>query len=214
MDPAVLAVAEALLCGTRATVGAVERATGLSTGSCTTALRVLTDLGLLAADARRGRESARRVVDADELLDAYALAAAALPPKARLEAGVTWQDFLAGLEETGRRWDKAGTAWAATGTAASLVIAPFLTSAGTAVAYVDATTPAGLQAVAEEAGLRPIDGGRLTLLPFPTVTSRLLAEEVDGLRVAPWPRGYADLRPTGVRGEEAAEHLREVVRGR
>ncbi|MGD0836257.1 MAG: hypothetical protein ABSB49_06400, partial [Polyangia bacterium] len=29
-----------------------------------------------------------------------------------------------------------------------------------------------------------------------------------------WPRVYADLRHTGVRGEEAAEHLREIVRGR
>src|SRR5687767_2578067 len=43
--PAGLAVAEALLCGTRATVDSVQQATGLSTGSCTNALRVLTDLG-------------------------------------------------------------------------------------------------------------------------------------------------------------------------
>lgn len=33
-----------------------------------------------------------------------------------------------------------------------------------------------------------------------------------GLRVAPWPRVYADLRAVGVRGEEAVEHLREMVR--
>jgi len=212
--PTALAVAEALLCGTKATVGAVEQSTGLSTGSCATALRVLTEFGLLAADAARGRESARRVADVDGFLDAYAAAAAARPPRARLEVGVTWRDVLVGLSQTGRKWDRAGIAWAATGTAASLVTAPFLTSSGAAVVYVDAATVAELQAVAEKAGLRPIDGGRLTLLPFPTVTARLLAEEVDGVRVAPWPRVYADLRPTGVRGEEAAEHLREVVRGR
>ena len=212
--PAGLAVAEALLCGTRATVDSVQQATGLSTGSCTNALRVLTDLGLLSAETKRGRESARSVADADKLLDAYASAAAAFPPKARLEVGVTWRDVLDGLGETGRKWDRAGVGWAATGAAASLVTAPYLASSETAVVYVDAATPAGLWAVAESAGLRPIDGGRLTLLPFPTVTARALAEEVDGLRVAPWPRVYADLRTTGVRGEEAAEHLREVVRGR
>jgi hypothetical protein len=44
---AVLAVAEALLCDTKATVAATTAATGLSAGSCTQALRFLTDLGLL-----------------------------------------------------------------------------------------------------------------------------------------------------------------------
>ena len=40
---------------------------------------------------------------------------------------------------------------------------------------------------------------------IPTVT--------EDMRVAPWPRVYADVKLVGVRGEEAAEHLREVVRG-
>ncbi len=62
------------------------------------------------------------------------------------------------------------------------------------------------------ADLRPIEGGRLTLRSFPTVAVRELAGEVGGLRVAPWPHVYVDLRRSGVRGEEAAEHLREVVR--
>ena len=82
--PAVLAVAEALLCGVRGTAAAVGEATGLSSGSCTYALKVLTNLGLLTADAARGRGSARRVNDAERLLDAYAAAAAAMPAAARL----------------------------------------------------------------------------------------------------------------------------------
>ena len=69
------------------------------------------------------------------------------------------------------------------------------------------------KAAAAAVNLRPIEGGRLTLRPFPTVAVRALASKVDGLRVAPWPRVYVDLRRSGVRGEEAAEHLREVFRG-
>ncbi|MEA3503349.1 MAG: hypothetical protein U9R47_11270, partial [Actinomycetota bacterium] len=41
------AVAEAVLCGSPATVSAVASSTGLSTGACTKALRMLTDVGLL-----------------------------------------------------------------------------------------------------------------------------------------------------------------------
>ena len=46
--PAVLAVAEALLCGQRPTVKATQEATGLSAGSCTRALQVLRDLELVS----------------------------------------------------------------------------------------------------------------------------------------------------------------------
>ena len=87
--PAVLAVAEALLCGGGATVGAMQEATGLSAGSATNALRTLTDLELLSAEARRGRNSARRIPDHDRLLDAYAAAAASMMPETALTVGVT-----------------------------------------------------------------------------------------------------------------------------
>lgn len=212
--PAVLAVAEALLCGTRATVSAVETVTGLSTGSCTTALRLLTDLGLLVADAPRGKHAARRLADADRLLDVYASSAAALAGRESLQVGVTWRDAIEGVADVGRRLDRAGVDWAASGAAASMVIAPFLTNVSSAELYVDADTIADLEAVASSTELRPIEGGRLTLRPFPTVSTRRLARKVDGIRVAPWPRVYADLRTSGVRGEEAAEHLREVARDR
>ncbi len=87
-----------------------------------------------------------------------------------------------------------------------------MTSIGTADVYLDVDTIAGLEAAAADVGLQPIEGGRLNLRPFPTVTSQRLSSETQGLRVVPWPPVYADLRPIGVRGEEAAEHLREVMR--
>jgi|SRR5713101_4656996 len=211
--PAVLAVAEAMLCGTRGTVAATEEATGLSTGSCTNALRVLTDLGMLVADAGRGRSSARRIADSGQFLEQYATAAESMQGSTSLRLGVTWRDIVTGVAETGRTWDKRGVAWATTGGVAASVLAPYLTSLGSAEVYIDTDSLLGLEAAAGEAGLRSIEGGRLTLRPFPTVTTRRLAGQADGLRVAPWPRVYADLRRAGVRGEEAAEHLREVMHG-
>jgi hypothetical protein len=212
--PSVIAVAEALLCGAKGTVSAMVEVTGLSTGSCTNALRTLTELELLEADVDRGRGSARRVADPDRLLDAYAIAAEASPVRVSLQVGVTWRDPVAGLVATGQKWDKAMVAWASTGVAAASVLAPYLTTVTSAEVYVDADTIVGLEAVAADADLRPIEGGRLTLRPFPTVTAGRLAEEIDGLRVAPWPRVFVDLRAAGVRGEEAAEHLREVNHAR
>jgi hypothetical protein len=209
---AVLAVAESLLCETNPTVAATASATGLSAGSCTQALRFLTDLGLLEARAHRGPLSARQVIDPDRLLEAYALAVEQAPTPIALQVGVTWRDPVAGLVTTGRKWDKAKLAWAATGAAAASVLGPYLTAVSAADVYVDADSIPLLEAAATAAGLRPIEGGRLTLRPFPTVTVRRRVSENGGLRVAPWPRVYVDLRRSGVRGEEAAEHLREVVR--
>jgi len=202
------------LCGTKATVAATEAATGLSNGSCTAALRVLNDFGLLESDAGRGRDSARRVADQDRLLDAYASAVEALPATISLQIGVTWRDTIDGVMLTGAKWDKAKVVWATSGAVAATVIAPHLTTVNAADVYVDAETILGLEAAAAAAGLRPIEGGRLTLRPFPSVTARRLATRVDGLMVAPWPRVFADVRTVGVRGEEAAEHLREVMHGR
>ena len=211
--PAVLAVAEALLCGGRATVGAMQEATGLSAGSATNALRALTDLGLIDAEARRGRNSARRIPDRDRLLDAYAAAAATMMPETALTVGVTWREPAKALAETGQRWNDTGISWAATSTVAASVFAPYLTTVSTGEVYVDRKTIAGLEEVAAKAGLQPIEGGRLTLRPFPTVAVRVLAVVINDLSLAPWPRVYADLRVVGVRGEEAAEHLRDVIRG-
>lgn len=212
--PSTLAVAEALLCGAEATVSTTREATGLSTGSCTTALRVLTELGLLEAGAERGRAAGRRVRNPSALLGAYADAADALRPSGQLQVGVVWRDPVAGLADLGRRWTDTGLHWCATGLVAAAVVAPLLTNVGAAEVYVGADTLAGLAAVAERSGLKVIAGGRLTLRPMPSRGVMRFATEAGGLRVAPWPRIYADLRALGVRGEEAAEHLREVIDGR
>jgi hypothetical protein len=211
--PAALAVTEAVLSGSKPTVAATRKVTGLSVGSCTNALRFLTEQELLVADAQRGRHSGRRIRDFKALLRSYAAAVAAADPAVSLEVGVTWRDPVLGLAKTAERWASRGRAWACTGAVAASVLAPHLTSVGRADVYLDADTVPALQAAAREAGLEPIEGGRLSLRPFPTVACRTLSTRNQGLIVAPWPRVYADLRLTGVRGEEAAEHLLEVVHG-
>lgn len=209
-----LAIAEAALCGVAATASAMQQATGLSTGSCVTALRSLTDLGLLEASAARGRDSARRVADPNRLLDAYTTAAPGLASDVRIEVGITWRDFAAGARSVMRRWSKVGTESALTGQLAAELLAPYLTTVSTAEVYVPGDTILGLQAAAATAGLKPIEGGRLVLRPFPTVTANRLATDIDGLRVAPWPRVYVDLLRAGVRGEDAAEHLKDTINER
>lgn len=210
--PATLAIAEALLCGTPATVEEVVAATGLSTGSCSNGLRALTELGLLTANAKRGRGSGRRVENADQLLAAYAIAAESLRVPLCLRVGVDWPDAIVGLVEAGRRWTTARVSWVATGTVAASAIAPQLKAPGATEVYVDADTIARLETIAADANFRPAASGSLTLRPVPTVSVRRLATDVGGLRVAPWPRVYVDLRSVGATGEEAAEKLLEIVR--
>ncbi len=209
--PSVIGTAEALILGTRPTVAEVERRTGLSVGSATNALATLTTLGLLRSDAARGRESAREVTDRSRLLDAYAEAAITRTPALSLRVGTTGRDLIDELTSLGQGWDAEGMAWAATGAAAASVLGPYLSEVTGVDVFVDAPTPATLDSLAGRSGLRPIEGGRVLLRPFPTPVTRRLCGTESGLRVAPWPRVYADLRTTGVRGEEAAEHLREMV---
>jgi len=208
--PGVLAVAEALLCGVRPTVKATGEATGLSSGSCAHALQVLGDLELVEATVARGPGSGRTVPDRRALLTSYATAAASLLPPTSLRVGVSWRDPVDELARIGVVWDRTSIPWAATGATAAALLGPYQTSVTTTEVYVGAETPVGLEEIARKVKLRPLDGGRLVLRPFPTVAVPRLVERVGDVVVAPWPRVYADLRPTGVRGEEAAEHLAEV----
>jgi hypothetical protein len=209
-----LATAEALLCGVQPTTSTVVGATGLSFGACVKALRLLTDLGLLTADAARGRRSGRRLEDPDRLLREYSDAARRLAPRVRVQVAVTWRDVIDGTAEVAARLTEKGVAYAVTGVVASALLAPVLTNVSTSEVYVAGTTIVDLESIARNVGLRPMNGGRLTLRPFPTVTSDRLAAITEDMRVAPWPRVYTDLLGAGVRGEDAAEHLKEIIRGR
>ncbi len=203
-----IGTAEAVLTGVTPTVTKLHEATALSRGAVTNALRALTDANLLVAKAARGPSSARSVKSIDALLDAYKAAVNAKQVGVSLHVGLIG-DLIDGLARVGSQWDDAGVRWAATGAAAAHQLAPTLTDVSTITVYVDADTPAQLDGVAARGGVRPIKGGRLVLRSFPNPTVRRLATRVDGIRVVSWPRAYVDVHHDGVRGPDAAAHLRE-----
>jgi len=209
---ATLGITEALLTGVPGTVRALSTTTGAAPSTVGLALNFLTDSGLLNSQAARGRNSGRSIDEPSRLLEAYADAVTNARDHPGLQVGVLWRDPLEGLSQIGRRWNEAELTWAATGALSAAALAPLQTQVAPMVVYVDALALATLAAAAHAAGLTLIEGGRLQLRPFPSpITRRLSAEVGPGLRSVPWPRAYADLRGTGVRGEETAEHLREVM---
>lgn len=208
-----VAVAEAALSGVRPQVDAMQHATALSRGSVARALTHLESFGYLQRDVARGPLSARRVVDPSDLLDGYARAVADQREKASvIRLHRLWDDPLAGLiEEVAPALTETGTVWAATGAAASLLLAPYLSEVASLEVYV-ATELFTEQALADVLGARIVDrGNRIEVRSLPnyfTATAGLVAEAV---RCAPSARVYADLLARGGRFAEAAAHLREVL---
>jgi hypothetical protein len=209
---AVLGAAEALLTqpDERVTVSRVRELTGYSVEATTRALRFLEDRGHLESTARRGPQSARRFVDLDRLLEEYADAATEKRKPLSLSCGVSWNEPFGALRAIGERWDKKGIEYAVSGAMAAQVLAPFATNVTSGEVYVDAVSLTELDSVAAAAKVKPIEGGRLVLRPFPTKATNKLSIQRDGLWIAPWPRVYADVVYVGVRGEEIGEHLKEV----
>lgn len=212
--PSALAVVEAVLTGTPASASAVAARTELAESTAVAALRLLHDQRLLTARAERGRHARRQLHDPSELLDQYAEQAVTLRKPLVLEVGIDPRDALGAVAAAGARWNSAGRGWAATSALAAALQGPYLQRPSPVEVYVSAKAMSGLQAAVHEAGLEPLPGGRLLLRPFPSegtqrLTTSLRAEGIE-LNCVPWPRTFADLRPSGVRGEEAAEHLRHL----
>lgn len=210
--PATLAVCEVLLSGCPATVSAVADQTRLSVSTVAGALKFLGGNGLLGTNAPRGPLSRRYITDGDALLDAYAAAAERLRSPISVRLGVQWRDPVEGAIRIGLLWRDAGIGWAVTSALSAAVLAPVLTEISPMEIYVTGHTPGDLRRAASSAGLREMSGGRLLLRPFPTPANGTLTTQIrPGLTSVLWPRAYADLRTSGVRGEDAAEHLRQEM---
>lgn len=208
---ATLAVAEALLVGEAGAVTDVSRTTGLALSTVAASLKFLQGEHLLEAKADRGRNARRHVSDPDDLLAAYAAAATRMRTPESIRVGVLWRDTHRGARQLGTLWDEASIRWSVTGALAADLIAPLLTEIAPMEIYVQAKSRAELREVAFMAGVEESAGGRLLLRPFPTPADDALSHVDQGIRRVCWPRAYADLRAAGVRGEDAAEHLRDVM---
>lgn len=161
--------------------------------------------------AQRGPAAERHLEDPSGLLSSWAAwQAHRRLPAVRTHA--TWQDpedFLA---------DRLAPAlpsysWCVTGWLAANRLAPFTTSVPNITCYVEPEVfDHGLGQVVEEAGLRRVESGaRVTFLRAePQVLT--LARRMD-VPIASDVRIYADLLAAGARGEDAADHLREVLIG-
>jgi hypothetical protein len=211
---ATVAAAEAALAGVEPTVEKVERATGLSRGSTANALARLEALGLLRRpENRRGPGSARSIADYAALLDQYAAAVRTTRAKERtVLIHRLMQDPLSDLVTAiGPALDRQRTNWAATGTAASVLLAPYLSEVTIVELYVGGQLyddPGKLAGVLHG---RIVDKGhRIEVRRTPT---RLTIEGpvIRGIHVAQPVRVYADLLATGGRAADAAYHLREVL---
>lgn len=130
-----------------------------------------------------------------------------------MRVGILWRHPIADAITFGQDMDRHSISWAATGALSARDLAPVQTEVSPMEIYVQGRTPSDLARAAYAAGLRPIDGGRLLLRPFPTPAGATVTTNRNdqGFRSMLWPRVYADLRTVGVRGEYAAEHLREVM---
>jgi hypothetical protein len=209
-----LAAAEAALAGVAPTVHAVEAATGMSRGAASNALSRMEKLNLLKRTrGTRGPGSARHVVDPDTFLDQYAEAAALLRRKKLvIRVHRLWKDPLQTFEnEIAPTLERVSSAWAVTGTAASILLAPYLSDVTVVELYVDDDLFADRDQLTQALGGRAVDRGHLIeVRALPTPISAT-GPTIHGIHVALPARVYGDLMAVGGRSAEAAHHLRETV---
>ena len=207
-----IAVAEAILTGWSPRVEAVERATRLSRGAVAKALAVLEREELLERSVARGPASGRRVLNADRLLDRYAAAVAGLRAAPTRLFHRLWTDPLEALtDELAPELSRDGVAWAVTGAAASMLLAPNLSNLAVVDLYVDDEAFGDVALVERLLGARLVEHGhRIEVRRLPTALTAVAGEVIGGVRCAPLPRVYADLAAKGGRFAEAAHHLRET----
>jgi len=209
-----VAIAEAILSGTDPRVDSVEHATGLSRGAAAKALAQLEHGRFLDRKTERGPDSARHVTDTAGLLDRYSTAVAALVHKTPvIKLHRLWDDPLGSLiHDIAPRLRSEEVAWAATGAAASMLLAPYLSNLTIVELYINEALTFDVERLAELLDARAVERGhRIEIRALPNQITATAGPVIDGVRCAPPARVYADLLAKGGRSAEAAQHLREVL---
>lgn len=185
---------------------------GVSAGLVSRTLQAFDAQGWTSkSGAERGASAVRTLEDPSAMLSSWAAWHSRTEPDVVL-AHATYQDPQVFVRERiAAAWP--AKRWAATGWLALDVRAPWTTSIPGIALYVDpllVETPARAESFLEAAGLRRVDrGARVTLL----LADRFVLRSV--VRRTPFPqvgdiRLYGDLLREGVRGPDAAEHLRHT----
>jgi hypothetical protein len=207
-----LTAAEAIFAGIPPTVEAVQAATGLSRGASADALARFERRGRLGRPGpKRGKGSARQILDLEGLIDDYVIAAGEFRNRQRVRRlHRLIADPMHTLEvEIAPALRSLGAKWALTGAGASMLLAPYLTGLTVLELYVDPDHFEGPDLPRYLESREVLKGHVIEVRALPTSMSDR-GPDVNGVQVALPARVYADLNVAGGRLAEAAHHLREV----
>jgi hypothetical protein len=213
-SPSALTVAEAILSRTDRPLPAAELAhiSGWSLPQVANVLKAFDAQGwTIKRGPARGPRAHRALLDADALLAAWSAGVAEVPHPTRIAHRAT-RDVIALLRgQLAPALDRTA-GWALSGWAGLEIAAPFATATPTLHVYVAESDFAGpLSDAIERAGLREVEeGGRVTFRAADTRTLAL-AMRRDDLPVVSAPRLFADLTALGGRGQDAADHVKELL---
>ena len=159
---------------------------------------------------RPGSQPRRTVADEEKLLDTYAAAAGRLRTPESIRVGVLWRNPARGVTDLGARLSAKGVAWNTTGALAADCSrrTSLRSTRGRSTSTVAPWPNYGRSRVRPEWS-RPMVAGSCCGHSRRPQRTGSAPRRLDN--VAAWPRVFSDLRMLGVRGEEAAEHLREQM---
>lgn len=185
----------------------------VSPSQTVTALQMFDRAGYtIKSGAERGPTAKRTLIEPGDLLSAWA----GWQPKQhpRIQGmHVLWEDVHEFIEGPLARALN-DRRWAITGWLAADAIAPYATPGPSFSAYIDpALFDRGLRELAAQIGLRTVDSGaRVT---FIRAEEHILnqSSDIKGVPYVSPIRLYRDLSNLGVRGDDAASHLRETQIG-
>lgn len=204
----------------RVFAGELSEVTGYSYPQVNKVLQELESRGYIEKHgAERGVTAERTVRDHSRLLSEWAGGERQIHPLRHHLHSVN-RDPHVNIDSINRAFtmtgnDKIGMIdWVATGWLAADHIAPFATSVPDVACSVRRSqVDAAVSRLTHDANMESVDaGGRVTITAIDDVTWTMRTSR-DGIPCASPIRVYADLLRIGGRGEEAAEHLREVAIG-
>ncbi len=213
-SPSALTVAEAMLSRPDGPLRAIQlaRASGWSVPQVGNVLKAFDAQDwTVKRGSARGPHAHRELIDADALLAAWSNGVAQVPRRTRIAHRAT-RDVLTLLRgQLAPALDRS-TGWALSGWAALELAAPFATTTPSLHVYVAESDFAGpLSDAIEHAGLREIDeGGRVTFWAADARTLAL-ATRRDAIPIVSAPRLFADLTALGGRGQDAADHVKQLL---